>query len=87
MANNQQRDNSGVCFRNDKREKDTHPNYRGNCMVDGVEYWMDSWIKEGAKGKFLTFSFKRKDASQSQSSNRQSKPSFHDDLNDELPPF
>lgn len=77
------KDNTGTLFRNDKREKDSHPNAKGTAIIDGVEYWLSAWTKSGAKGNFQSLSFQRKDQQQS------SKPSksFHDDLNDELPPF
>ena len=57
-------DNSGILFKNDRKEQDTHPDYRGSAKINGVDYWMDSWIKEGAKGKFMTFRFRRKDERQ-----------------------
>jgi hypothetical protein len=59
----EQRDNSGTLFKNEKKEKDTHPNMNGSCMIDGVEYWISAWTKEGAKGRFQSLSFKRKDGS------------------------
>lgn len=43
--------NSGVLFRNDRKESDRHPDYRGTihvkCPVSGVvtEYWLSGWIK------------------------------------------
>lgn len=56
------KNNSGVLFRNDKREKETHPNARGTALIDGVAYEISCWTKEGRNGKFQSLSFKRKDA-------------------------
>ena len=47
------RDNSGVLFVNDKKDNEKAPNYKGNMMVDGQEYWLSAWVKEGKSGKFM----------------------------------
>jgi hypothetical protein len=58
----EQRDMSGVLFRNeDKEEGDKRPNATGNCMIDGVEYYVSAWTKEGKSGKFQSLAFKRKE--------------------------
>ena len=56
----------GVLFKNDKKESDNHPDYKGNAEVDGVEYWLSAWIKTPKNGgaKFMSMSFKCKDDSQ-----------------------
>ena len=48
--------------KNDRKEKETHPDYKGSINVDGVDYWLDGWIKDGANGKFISGSLKPKDA-------------------------
>jgi hypothetical protein len=56
------RDNSGVLFANDKKDNDRAPNYKGNIMVEGTEYWLSAWVKEGKNGKFLGLAVSPKDA-------------------------
>ena len=78
----EQRDNSGMLFVNDRKTKDTHPDRSGSAMIDGREYWMSGWIKKGAKGQFLTLSFKPKQTEEARV------PGSVDtaiDLNDQIP--
>lgn len=59
----EQKDNSGSLFKNDRREKETHPNAKGSAMIDGVEYWVSAWTKEARDGsKYQSLSFQRKEA-------------------------
>ena len=79
----EQRDNSGVLFSNDKREKESHPNYKGNIRVDGKDYWISGWIKEGKNGKFMGLAVSPKEE---QTNQPQSKPKAKiQDMDDDIP--
>jgi hypothetical protein len=54
----EKKDNSGALFTNNKREKETHPHYQGKATINGVEYYVSSWVNESKSGKFLSLSFK-----------------------------
>ena len=56
--------NRGVLFKNDRKEKDTHPNMKGSINVEGVEYWVSAWTKEGQNGKYMSLSVTPKETTQ-----------------------
>jgi hypothetical protein len=51
----------GVLFKNNKKQGEKSPDYKGQAEIDGQEYWLSAWVKEGKKGKFLSLAFKAKD--------------------------
>lgn len=84
--------NRGILSRNDRKEKDTHPDHRGSVNVEGVEYWLDAWVNErkDGTGKFFSLSVKRKDKQAPSSAPaptpKPSKPSSgFDEMDDDIP--
>lgn len=76
--------NRGVLFANErKQDGDRKPDRTGTLNVDGVEYFIDGWLKTSANGKkFMSLSVKRKDQQPQQdkgyggnSSHRHQRPS------------
>lgn len=83
--------NTGILARNERKEKDTHPDLSGSINVDGVDYWLSAWSKKGKSGKlegkpFFSLSIKPKE-SQGQKSEpeRKSAPPPADFVDDEIP--
>ena len=49
-----QRNNSGILFKNDKKEEAKHPDYKGEINIEGESFWLSAWLKDGQKGKFMS---------------------------------
>lgn len=54
-------DNRGALFKNDQKKQDNHPDYSGSINVDGRDYYLSAWVKDGKNGKFFSMSVKPKD--------------------------
>jgi hypothetical protein len=50
--------NSGALFRNERATTDKHPTHTGKINVEGRDYYLNAWVKEGKKGKFFSLSVK-----------------------------
>lgn len=79
---------SGIISRNERKETDKHPDIKGQCEIDGVQYWIDGWSKtrNSDGGKFYSLKFKPKQqaAAPAKASPAPAKaaPSGFDDLDD-----
>ena len=73
------RDNSGVLFKSDKIENERSPQYKGNITVDGKDYWISAWIKEGKSGKFMGLAVSPKEEFKAKPSERSKATNFDSD--------
>jgi len=86
--------NTGILSRNERREKDTHPEYTGKLNIDGVDYWLSGWVKErkDGSGRFFSLSVKpveprakpAGDSARTMPRHVQSRP-LREELDDEIP--
>jgi hypothetical protein len=81
--------NTGILSRNERKETDSHPDFTGTINVDGVDYWLSGWTKEGKPGgkmegkRFFSLSVKPKDAQAAPKRKPEPEPvggSFNDDI-------
>lgn len=71
--------NRGVLFRNDRRETEKHPEYTGTINVDGTDYRLAAWVREGKGRKYFSLAISPKEP-KSEPKVRES-----EDFNDDIP--
>ena len=85
----EQRDNSGALFKNkDKSPDNNFPDYRGPCVVNGVELEISAWLKTSKDGKtkFMSLSFKPPfKKSPKFAGDADTAPRRNDDFQDDIP--
>ena len=37
--------NRGALFKNERKEAETHADYRGSINVGGTDFWISAWLK------------------------------------------
>lgn len=77
--------NRGAIFKNEDKQQDNHPDYKGSLNVNGVDLWVSGWLKTSEKTgkKFLSLSVKPKDAAPVKQA---SKPKSNDfDMDSDVP--
>lgn len=47
----ERKNNTATLFENNDKEMPTHCDYHGEALVDGVEYWINLWVKTSQKGE------------------------------------
>jgi len=73
--------NKGVLFKNDKKGNEKAPDYTGKMNVNGKEMRLAAWIREGAKGKFMSLSL----SEQQEKEPSKTEPSKIEDMDEDVP--
>lgn len=60
----EQREGQGSLFKNEEKKSEKHPDYRGDCTLEGKKYWISAWIKTGKNGKFMSLALQPKEDAQ-----------------------
>lgn len=47
----------GTLGENLYKKTEAHPDMKGKCQIEGVEYNISGWLKEGKNGSFYSLSF------------------------------
>jgi uncharacterized protein (DUF736 family) len=80
-------ENSGALFKNDDKSNERHPDYKGSLNVNGVDFWISSWLKTSKAGaKYMSLSVTPKNENNTRKPVTAAKPTL-DDLDDGLIPF
>lgn len=64
MAGDYDRTNTGYIGKNKNKTSDNQPDTKGALNVEGVEYWISGWAKQGDNGPYQSIKLTRKDAAQ-----------------------
>lgn len=86
MVAREQRDFSGILFKNDKKKTERHPDRTGTAMVAGKEYFVSAWLKKDKNGDtFVSLAFKLKEPRPEVTGSAPIAPKRGADLDDEIP--
>jgi len=84
MAKQYDNTNSGAAFKNDRKEKDSHPDLKGSLNVEGTDYWLSMWKKQDKNGNpYYSIAVTPKEAATAGARPAAKKPAA-DDLDDLL---
>ena len=77
----EQKDGQGSLFKNDKKDTEQQPDYRGSITIGGREYWLSAWIKSSKAGqKYMSLSAQPKEQRNAPSSGKTLHPGFDQEI-------
>ena len=81
--------NRGALFKNDRKESDKHPDYKGPLNINGTDGWIAAWLKTDKNGKkYMSLSWEPKQQSHAADPAQQgpqAKSQGYEDPSDEVP--
>ena len=78
--------NRGALFKNAKKDSERHPDYKGSLNVNGIDFWVSSWLKTSSKGeKYMSLSVEPKDAPQKPAPKPAPMPQSLADMDSDIP--
>ena len=79
-------ENGGAIFKNDRKQQDNHPDYKGDCEVGGKKFWVSGWIKTAGPNaknpgsKFMSLAFTEKETRPAEARPPMPGAQFDDDI-------
>lgn len=71
----ERQDLTGSIFKNDRKAKDSHPDYTGSVIIHGQEFWLSGWRKTSRNDEpYISLALKPKLEAE------KSKPAVADDI-------
>ena len=63
-----ERENEGAIWKNENKDTDRHPDFKGHAVIAGVEYWVSAWKRpadaQNERAPALKFKFSPKEQRQ-----------------------
>ncbi len=79
-------ENSGALFKNDDKSNERHPDYKGSLNVNGVDFWISSWLKTSKAGaKYMSLSVTPKNANNTRAPVQSKSAPADEEFDDSLP--
>jgi hypothetical protein len=79
--------NTFALFKNDKGDNPKRPDYTGTINVEGIEFTLSAWIREGKKGKFMSGTVQPKQEARQPAGTKPGSNLHEDDFESEDIPF
>lgn len=82
----EKKENSGSAFKNTRKASETHADYTGDCLIDGQEYWINTWVKKDKNGNpWFSHSFRKKQPRSENQAPAKTQSKHDIDLDDSIP--